>query len=77
MNDHRLPRELCQLFPDGGKGRTLPVSPPPGDVVWPDPGYTRQGEAARPAFWMSDAPATGEDWARMRACHPHSELLTP
>src|SRR4051794_10516365 len=74
MNDHRLPRELCRLFADGGKGRTLPSRLPAGDVVWPDPGYTGQGEAPRPAFWMSDEHATGEDWARLRACHPHSGL---
>ncbi|WP_188187126.1 DUF4253 domain-containing protein [Nonomuraea sp. SYSU D8015] len=74
MNDHRLPRELCRLFPDGGGGRRLGASLPPGDVVWPDPGYTRQGEAARPAFWMSDGHATGEDWARLREWHPHSGL---
>ncbi|GAA3536365.1 DUF4253 domain-containing protein [Nonomuraea rosea] len=74
MDDHQLPRELCQLFTDGGRERRLPAGLPPGDVVWPDPTYTHQGEAVRPAFWMSDEPAAGEDWARLRAWHPHSGL---
>ncbi|MEU8244962.1 DUF4253 domain-containing protein [Nonomuraea sp. NPDC048916] len=74
MKDHRLPRELCRLFADGGRGRTLSAVLPAGEVVWPDPGYTRQGEAARPAFWMSDEPATGAEWARFRGEHPRSGL---
>ncbi|SEG39510.1 protein of unknown function [Nonomuraea solani] len=74
MSDHRLPRELCQLFADGGRGRRLPARLPPGDVVWPDPGYTGQGEASRPAFWMSDEAVTGADWARLREWHPDSGL---
>ena len=74
MNDHQLPREVCQLFADGGRGRLLPISLPEGDVVWPDPGYTHQGEAARPAFWMSDEAVAGSDWARLRAAHPRSGL---
>lgn len=74
MSDHRLPRELGELFAAGGGDRRLPVALPPGEVVWPDPGYTGQGRADRPAFWMSDEPVTGADWARLRACHPHSGL---
>ncbi|GGO80349.1 DUF4253 domain-containing protein [Nonomuraea cavernae] len=74
MKDHRLPRELCRLFADGGRGRTLSVALPEGEAVWPDPGYTSQGEASRPAFWMSDEPATGAEWARFRAEHPRSGL---
>ncbi|MEW9549564.1 DUF4253 domain-containing protein [Nonomuraea sp. NPDC050783] len=74
MNDHRLPRELCRLFPDGGRGRGLGAPLPPGDLVWPDPGYTGQGRPVRPAFWMSDEPVTGEHWSLMREWHPHSGL---
>jgi hypothetical protein len=74
MNDHRLPGELGRLFADGGRGRGLSVALPPGEVIWPDPGYTGQGEPARPAFWMSHAPATGDDWRRLRAEHPRSGL---
>lgn len=74
MNDHRLPRELGRLFADGGRGRSLSVALPPGDVVWPDPGYTGQGRAARPAFWMSDDPVPADDWRRLRAEHRRSGL---
>jgi hypothetical protein len=74
MNDHRLPRELRRLFADGGGGRALRAMLPPGDVVWPDPGYAGQGQAARPAFWMSQAPVTGAEWARFRAEHAASGL---
>ncbi|MEV0821014.1 DUF4253 domain-containing protein [Nonomuraea rubra] len=74
MSDHRLPRELGPLFADGGRGRRLPVALPPGDVVWPDPGYTGQGVPARPAFWMSDEPVAGADWTLLREWHAHSGL---
>jgi hypothetical protein len=74
MNDHQLPRELCQLFADGGRGRTLAAPLPAGDVVWPDPGYTEQGQAARPAFWMSDDVTTAGEWAWFRAEHHRSGL---
>ncbi|MEU1384943.1 MULTISPECIES: DUF4253 domain-containing protein [unclassified Nonomuraea] len=74
MDDHQLPPELCQLFADGGRGRRLPPGLPAGDVVWPDPAYARQIVAARPAFWMSDEHAAGEDWAFMRVWHAHSGL---
>ncbi|MET7464886.1 DUF4253 domain-containing protein [Nonomuraea sp. NPDC005501] len=74
MTDHRLPRELGRLFADAGRGRTLRVALPPGDLVWPDPGYTGQGEAARPAFWMSDEPVSGREWARLRDEHAASGL---
>lgn len=74
MNDHQLPRELCQLFADGGRGRTLAAALPAGDVVWPDPGYTEQGEAARPAFWMSDDVTTAGEWAAFRTEHHRSGL---
>lgn len=65
MNDHQLPQVLCQLFADGGTGRSLFVPLPPGDVVW-------GGQA--PAFWMSDEQVTGDDWSRFRAEHPRSGL---
>ncbi|MGW0808041.1 DUF4253 domain-containing protein [Nonomuraea sp. NPDC002799] len=74
MNEDRLPPALSRLFADGGRGRTLPVSLPAGEVIWPDPSYTQQGEAVRPAFWMSDEPVSGADWAVLRACHPRSGL---
>ncbi|MER7503578.1 DUF4253 domain-containing protein [Nonomuraea pusilla] len=74
MKDHQLPRELSQLFADGGRGRTLPAGLPAGDVVWPDPGYTGLGRAARPAFWMSDEPVTAAEWARFRKGHARSGL---
>ncbi|MGI5273047.1 DUF4253 domain-containing protein [Nonomuraea sp. CA-218870] len=74
MDDHRLPGELRRLFADGGGGRSLSIGLPEGEVIWPDPGYTGQGEPLRPAFWMSDEPATGDDWRRFLAEHPRSGL---
>ncbi|MEU7000668.1 DUF4253 domain-containing protein [Nonomuraea sp. NPDC046570] len=74
MNDHQLPASLRQLFADGGRGRTLSVGLPEGDIVWPDPGYTRRPEAKRPAFWMSDEPVSGAEWAALRAQHHRSGL---
>ncbi|MEV4218010.1 DUF4253 domain-containing protein [Nonomuraea sp. NPDC049725] len=74
MNDHQLPPELCPLFADGGRGRALGIAVPEGGMVWPDPGYTGQGPAARPAFWMSDEPVSGADWRRFHAEHPRSGL---
>lgn len=74
MNDHQLPRELCRLFADGGRGRSLSIGLPEGAVVWPDPGYTGQGQAARPAFWLSDEPVSAQEWRRFRAEHRHSGL---
>lgn len=78
MNDHqrgwRLPDDLAALFTDGGTGRTLSVPLPPGSVVWPDPGYRQHRPAKCPAFWLSDVPVTGADWALFHAEHPASGL---
>src|SRR5512139_536924 len=77
MDDYerrRLPAGLRQLFADGGAGRVLATPLPAGSVVWPDPGYLQREPAKRPAFWLSDEPATGELWARLRAEHDRSGL---
>jgi len=71
MNDHQLPRELCRLFADGGRGRSLSAVLPDGDLVWPDPGFT---QAERPAFWMSDGPVSAADWRAFHAEHARSGL---
>ncbi|MFF5208920.1 DUF4253 domain-containing protein [Streptosporangium sp. NPDC000396] len=65
---------LGQLFVDGGEGRTLSTQLPPGDVVWPDPGYARFIIDNRPAFWLSDVAVPGELWAGLRAEHERSGL---
>lgn len=70
----QLPPVLGQLFADGGDGRTLSVELPPGDVVWPDPGYAQLAIRRRPAFWLSDEAVRGELWADLRAQHEHSGL---
>jgi Domain of unknown function (DUF4253) len=70
----RLPDDLASLFADGGIGRTLSAPPPPGSVVWPDPGYHQHQPAKCPAFWLSDEPVTAADWARFQAEHPASGL---
>ncbi|MFI6496744.1 DUF4253 domain-containing protein [Nonomuraea typhae] len=72
VNDLRLPQELRELFADGGMGRRLALAMPGGELVWPDPGFTQQ--AVRPAFWMSDEPVTGPEWAAFRAEHARSGL---
>ena len=79
-----LPGNLPQLFADGADGagpgadgaagRTLSVSLPEGDVVWPDPGYPQRQSLMRPAFWLSDEPVHGELWGRLRAEHSRSGL---
>ncbi|HEY7484172.1 MAG TPA: DUF4253 domain-containing protein [Streptosporangiaceae bacterium] len=69
-----LPAELCQLFADGGPGRTLSVPLPPGSVVWPDPGYRQHRVPRRPALWVSDEPASPSLWAGVRAEHGRSGL---
>ncbi|MFB9720581.1 DUF4253 domain-containing protein [Planobispora longispora] len=70
----RLSPVLGQLFTDGGAGRGLRVELPPGDVVWPDPGYARILTYTRPAFWLSDEAVSGGLWAALRAEHPRSGL---
>ncbi|MEU4407437.1 DUF4253 domain-containing protein [Streptosporangium sp. NPDC023963] len=82
----RLPPVLGQLFADGadgsedgdglggGGGRRLSVELPPGDVVWPDPGYAQLAVRRRPAFWLSEVAVSGEYWARLRAQHERSGL---
>jgi hypothetical protein len=75
MDDlERLPAGVDELFPDGAASCALSVTLPSGYVIWPDPGYPQHEPAKRPAFWMSDAPVTGELWARLRAEHPASGL---
>ncbi|GLW05920.1 hypothetical protein Misp01_10500 [Microtetraspora sp. NBRC 13810] len=70
----KLPPEVGRLFADGGVGRTLSIELPPGEVVWPDPGYAPHLSCERPAFWMSDGPVSAETWARLRADHSRSGL---
>ncbi|GII92884.1 DUF4253 domain-containing protein [Sinosporangium siamense] len=65
--------DLCHLFADEQPGRTLSVELPQGSLVWPDPDYLER-VPARPAFWLSDEPVTGELWSRLRADHPRSGL---
>lgn len=69
-----LPGDVHRLFADGGDGRRLSVALPPGGVVWPDPGYLQRYPTRRPALWLSDAPVTGDLWARLRADHAGSGL---
>ncbi|WP_203983357.1 DUF4253 domain-containing protein [Sphaerisporangium rufum] len=69
-----LPPELRSLFADGGRGRTLAGGLPEGAVVWPDPTYVQYRTYQRPAFWLSEAPASGALWSRLRAEHPRSGL---
>jgi hypothetical protein len=69
-----LPDNLPQLFPGTAAGRTLPLTLPSGNVVWPDPGYPQHQFLRRPAFWVSDEPVGGELWARVRAEHGASGL---
>jgi hypothetical protein len=71
MNDQRLPQELRELFADGGRGRTLALPMPAGDLVWPDPEFARPD---RPVFWMSDGPAGARVWSRFRSEHARSGL---
>ncbi|GGP99591.1 DUF4253 domain-containing protein [Streptosporangium pseudovulgare] len=70
----QLPPLLGQLFAGGGEGRALSVELPPGDVVWPDPGYSPLMVGYRPAFWLSDEPVSAELWSGLRAEHPRSGL---
>lgn len=71
---HHLPEGLRHLFADNGAGRALPVTLPPGSVVWPDPGYPQRHVVRRPAFWVSDEPAPAKLWSMLRAEHPGSGL---
>ncbi|MBO2452704.1 DUF4253 domain-containing protein [Actinomadura barringtoniae] len=70
----RLPGPLPQLFADDDVERTLPVTLPPGDIVWPDPGFPQRQLLERPAFWLSDDPVNGELWSALRAGHAESGL---
>jgi hypothetical protein len=78
MDDHRrgkaLPAGVYRLFADGGHGRTLSVPVPEGAVVWPDRSYRSDHPVFRPAFWLSDEPVTGAEWAALRAEHRFSGL---
>jgi hypothetical protein len=63
---------LAELLGDGGAGRALSVVLPAGRLVWPDPDYVLDDQAAsaRPAYWLSDAPAPKGLWGRLRSEHP-------
>jgi hypothetical protein len=73
-----LPGELGRLFGDGGVGRTLPVALPAGRLVWPGGRQYWIGASgrvtARPAYWLSEQPATAALWRRLRAEHDRSGL---
>jgi hypothetical protein len=73
-----LPAGLAVLFGDGGVGRGLPVALPPGRLVRPDLDHLNPGTkgktAARPAYWLSEQPATAALWRRLHAEHARSRL---
>jgi hypothetical protein len=68
-----MPAELAALFADGGLGRTLSVALPAGRLVG-TAGQLGGRTRVRPAFWLSDAPATPTLWTRLRAEHRRSGL---
>jgi hypothetical protein len=64
------PGQLAGLFPDGAGDRVLPGELPPGRVVRSDD----DALAGRPALWLSDEPATLDQWARAYADRSRSGL---
>jgi hypothetical protein len=68
-----LPAQLAALFADGGPGRTLSVALPAGHLVG-TAGQLERHTRVRPAFWLSDEPATATLWTRLRAEHERSGL---
>jgi hypothetical protein len=73
-----LPAGLAVLFGDGGAGRTLPAALPAGRLVRPDLDRLRLGPkpttVPRPAYWLSDRPASAALWRRLHAEHARSGL---
>jgi hypothetical protein len=63
-----------RLFPDGAPGKSLSVTLPPGELVWPDLAFPQCTPPAGPAFWISDDPAPPRLWSRLRAEHARSGL---
>jgi len=63
-----------RLFPDGAPGKSLSVTLPPGELVWPDLAFPQCTPPAGPALWISDDPAPPGLWSRLRAEHHHSGL---
>jgi hypothetical protein len=81
MADQRgpaLPAGLGMLFGDGGVGRSLPVALPAGRLVRPALEHLRLGPkpttVTRPAYWLSERPATATLWRRLHAEHAQSGL---
>jgi hypothetical protein len=68
-----IPPQLAALFADSGLGRTLSVALPAGRLVGTAAQLGRRTRV-RPAFWLSDAPATATLWTRLRAEHERSGL---
>jgi hypothetical protein len=71
-----LPADMDTLFADGGATRGLAVALPQGRLVWPAPDHGRKdtASAARPVYWLSDAPGTATLWSRLHAEHGRSGL---
>jgi hypothetical protein len=73
-----LPAGLGVLFGDGGARRSLPVKLPAGRLVRPNLDALRLGPTpttvARPAYWLTEQPATATLWRRLHAEHARSGL---
>ena len=71
-----LPADMDTLFADGGATRGLAVALPQGRLVWPAPDHGRKdtASAARPVYWLSDAPGTATLWSRLHTEHGRSGL---
>jgi uncharacterized protein DUF4253 len=67
-----LPPGFDRLFgnDDEAAGRVLDVDLPPGALVVP----YEAAAGARPAYWVSDAPAGADLWIRLRQAHQRSGL---
>lgn len=68
-----IPPQLAALFADGGLGRTLSVALPAGHLVG-TAAHPGRRTRVRPAFWLSDKPATATLWTGLRAEHERSGL---
>jgi hypothetical protein len=68
-----IPPQLAALFADGGLGRTLSVALPAGHLLG-TAAHPGRRTRVRPAFWLSDEPATATLWTRLRGEHERSGL---